>query len=230
MQPLSSPPPSGEAGGSDASSALSETTSKKLGKDGFLKILVTQLKNQNPSKPMKGRNLASQLAQFSSVEQLNNISGQLKGQESSNRALTQSINSGVATDLIGRSVEASGGQFEWNGDGEATLGMELDAAASEVSVTIRDAAGNATKTQTLKDVTAGTKEITWDGKTDDGAPAPAGEYSVEVEATDAQGESVNASPYLTGTVDRIAFGKNGTKLWVGGAKIPMNRVDSVTAP
>jgi flagellar basal-body rod modification protein FlgD len=229
MQPLSSPPaPSGNES-SGARSALAETTSQKLGKEGFLKILVTQLKNQNPNSPMKGRDLASQLAQFSSVEQLTNISDQLKTQKSSNRALTQSVNSGVATDLIGRTVEASGGQFKWSGDGKTTLGLNLNAPASEVTVTIRDAAGNAVRTRTLEDVTGGSKEITWDGMTDDGAPAPEGNYSFEVEATDAEGKSVKASPYLGGTVNGVAFGKNGTKLWIGGAKISMSRVESVAA-
>ena len=229
LQPASSPNPAAASDASNSSGALSQATSQKIGKDGFLKILVSQLKNQSPSNPMKGRDLASQLAQFSSVEQLTNISDQIEGQKSSDRALTQSVNSGVATDLIGRSVEASGGQFTWSGDGETTLGMNLNAPASEATVTIRDAAGNAVRTRTLEDVTGGSTEITWDGTTDDGAPVPEGTYSVEVEATDADGNSVEARPYLAGTVDRIAFGKEGTNLWVGGAKISMSRVESVAA-
>ncbi|MFB6273780.1 MAG: flagellar hook assembly protein FlgD [Salinibacter sp.] len=230
MQPLSSPSASNGNGSPNASNALAKTTSQKLGKDGFLKILVTQLKNQNPSKPMKGRDLASQLAQFSSVEQLTNISNQLKQQKASNRALTQSVNSGVATDLIGKNVEAKGGQFSWSGEGETQIGMNLKSAASEVTVTIQNAAGNAVRTRTLENVQAGSKEITWDGTNDAGASVPDGDYSVKIEATDEQGNSVKATPYLAGSVDRVAFGKNGTKLWIGGAKIPMDRVESVAAP
>lgn len=225
MLPSTSP-----ASSSSAGAALSQAASQKVGKDGFLKILVTQLKNQNPTDPMKGRDFASQLAQFSSVEQLTNISDQIEGQQSSNRALMQSVNSGVATDLIGRTVEADGNQFAWNGEGKTTLGMDLNAPASKVTVTIRDAAGNAVRTRTLEDVQAGSEEITWDGTTDADAPAPEGRYSFEVEAVDAQGESVEASPYLKGSVDRVAFGKDGTQLWVDGAKISMGRIRSVAAP
>jgi flagellar basal-body rod modification protein FlgD len=232
MQPFASPPASRSSGASSgaASNALSETASQKVGKDGFLKILVTQLKNQNPTDPMKGRDFASQLAQFSSVEQLTGISDQLEQQKTSDRALTQSINSGVATDLIGRTVEASGGEFTWAGEGTMTLGADLPSGASNVTMTVRDAAGNAVHTRTLDDVPAGPQEISWDGTTDADAPAPAGNYSVQIEATDAQGDPVEARPYVAGRVDRVAFGKDGTRLWVGGAKLPMSRVRSVAAP
>lgn len=230
MQPLSSAPtPSGNES-SKPSNALAKTTSQKLGKDGFLKILVTQLKNQNPSNPLKGRNLASQLAQFSSVEQLTNISDQLKNQKSSSRSLTQSVNSGVATDLIGKNVEARGGTFQWSGQGKATIGVDLQSPASELTVTIRNAAGNAINTRTIENVQAGKTELTWDGETEAGAEVPDGKYSVDVKATGAQGSSVSATPYLAGQVDRVAFSKDGTQLSIGGAKIPMSRVESVTAP
>ncbi|MFB6278460.1 MAG: flagellar hook assembly protein FlgD [Salinibacter sp.] len=230
LEPPSSPASAGAAQSSGGGGALSQATSQQVGKDGFLKMLVTQLKNQNPTDPMKGRDFASQLAQFSSVEQLTSIGDQLEAQKSGNKALMRSVNSGVATDLIGRTVEAKGNQFSWNGEGETTLGMDLNSSASEVTVTIRDDAGNAVRTRTLENVQAGSKEITWDGTSDAGNQVPNGDYSFEIEATNPQGESVEASPYLKGSVDRISFGKDGTKLWVNGAKISMDRVRSVAAP
>ncbi len=226
----SSPASAGAAQSSGGGGALSQATSQQVGKDGFLKMLVTQLKNQNPTDPMKGRDFASQLAQFSSVEQLTSIGDQLEAQKGGNRALMRSVNSGVATDLIGRTVEAEGNQFSRSGEGETTLGMDLNSPASEVTVTIRDDAGNAVRTRTLDNVQAGSKEITWDGTSDAGNQVPDGDYSFEIEATDPQGESVEASPYLKGSVDRITFGQDGTKLLVNGAKISMDRVRSVAAP
>lgn len=221
--------PSTSANASSGSGGLAGAASSNLGKNEFLQLLVTQLRNQNPRSPMKGRKFATQLAQFSSVEQLTNISDQIQQQQGSNRALARSINNGVATDLIGRSVEASGNQFQWNGEGEQTLGMDLSAPASEVTVTIRNSAGTAVHTRTLENVGAGPKEITWDGTTEEGSRLPTGTYTFDVEATDGQGESVDGSQYVEGTVDRVTFGKDGTRLWVDGTKLSMNRLRSVAA-
>jgi len=117
----------GESGGNGA---LSQATSANLGKNDFLKLLTTQLQNQDPSNPMKGKDFAAQLAQFSSVEQLTNISGQIEEQGKSDGALAQSINDSVATDLIGQTVETSGNTLQWTGEGEAPLSVDLERPAS----------------------------------------------------------------------------------------------------
>lgn len=224
----SNPSPAASQQGSSGSGALGEVSDQKLGKNDFLKLLVTQLRNQNPNSPMKGRKMATQLAQFSSVEQLTNIRDQLKNQQGSNRALAQSVNNGVATDLIGRNVEVSGNTFQWTGEGEATLGMELSSPASEVKVTIRDAAGNAVRTRTLENVGAGPKEIKWDGRADGGSHLPTGTYSFDVSATNGDGDTIRARSYVEGAVERITFGRDGTKLWVNGTEVSMDRVRSVS--
>lgn len=217
------------AASSSGSGSIADAASSKLGKQDFLQLLVAQLRNQNPRSPMKGREFATQLAQFSSVEQLTNISDQIGQQQGSDQALRRLFNSRMGTDLIGRTVEANGNQFTWTGEGERTLGMELSAPASQVTVTVRDVAGNAVHERTLQNVGAGTKEITWDGTTTDGSQLPEGSYSFEVEATDAQGESVGATPYIQGTVDRVSFGQEGTTLWVDGTKLTMDGLRSVAA-
>jgi flagellar basal-body rod modification protein FlgD len=225
-----SSPAAADAKQTSGGGALSEATSQQVGKDGFLKMLVTQLKNQNPTDPMKGRDFASQLAQFSSVEQLTSIGDQLESQKGGNQALTQSVNSGVATDLIGRTVKADSNQFAQSGGQEKTLGIDLSSPASEVTVTIRNGAGSPVRTRTLKNVEAGETEITWNGTDDEGNQVPDGNYSFDVEATSPQGDSVEANPFLTGNVDRVSFGKEGARLLVDGAKIPLDRVRSVAAP
>jgi flagellar basal-body rod modification protein FlgD len=219
---------SASGGGSGGGSALSQATSSNLGKNDFLKLLTTQLKNQDPSSPMKGREFAAQLAQFSSVEQLTNISSQLEGQQKGNGVLAQSINDSIATDLIGRKVETSGSTMQWGGGGGTTLGLDLERPAAEATVTIRDGGGNAVRTKTLENVSE-TTEISWDGTSDGGAQVPDGTYSVEVSATGANGESVEATAHLEGTVDRVSLEDGGTSLWLGGARVPMGRVQSIAA-
>lgn len=78
---------------------------KSLGKDDFLKLLVTQIRNQDPLKPMEGTEFTAQLAQFSSLEQLSNMS---KGID--DLLLFQgSLQNTLTTDLIGKQVKVAGG-------------------------------------------------------------------------------------------------------------------------
>ncbi len=215
----------GESGGGGA---LSQATSANLGKNDFLKLLTTQLQNQDPSDPMKGKDFAAQLAQFSSVEQLTNISGQIEEQGKSDGALAQSINDSMATDLIGRTVKTSGNTLQWTGEGEATFGVDLERPASEATVTIRDAGGNAVRTKTLENVSQST-EVTWDGTADGGAQVPDGTYSVEVSATGGSGDAVEGTARLEGTVDRVTLKDGRTSLRIGGAQVSMGRVQSIAA-
>jgi len=223
--PNESAPQESDSGGGGS---LSEATSANLGKNDFLKLLTTQLKNQDPSNPMKGKEFAVQLAQFSSVEQLNNISGQIEEQGSGDGTLAQSINDSIATDLIGRTVETSGSTMQWRGEGETTFGLDLERPASEATVTIRDAGGNAVRTKTLEDVSK-TTEVSWDGTADGGGQVPEGTYSVDVNATGGSGDSIEATARLEGTVDRVTLKDGKTSLWIGGAQVPMERVQSIAA-
>lgn len=83
----------------NATQKTSKTESDLLDKDDFLKILVAELKNQDPMDPMNDREYIAQLAQLSSVEQLTNMSSDIK-------LLRQSL--GMASDLIGKSVSWEG--------------------------------------------------------------------------------------------------------------------------
>src|SRR5215218_7368484 len=80
----------------------------KMGKDEFLKMLVAQLKNQDPMSPMKGDEMAAQLAQFSSLEQLTNISKAIEAQSESQQGLIASINDTTALSFLGKTVLARG--------------------------------------------------------------------------------------------------------------------------
>lgn len=80
---------------SAANKATTSAATKELGKDQFLKILITQLQNQDPMQPMEDKEFIAQMAQFSSVEQLVNISSQLK-------SLNQSL--GAVSGMIGREI------------------------------------------------------------------------------------------------------------------------------
>ena len=79
-----------------------------LGKDDFLKILVAQLQAQDPLAPMEGQEFASQLAQFSSLEQLTNVNSNLEASQAIDLALSNS----AALALIGKKVDAPGNTID----------------------------------------------------------------------------------------------------------------------
>lgn len=105
---------------SNVQKAAATTKDTTLGKDDFLKILVTQLRNQDPSQPLQDRDFIAQMAQFSSVEQLMNMSTEMT-------KLRQSL--GSASSLIGMTVE-------W--DGLSDMGVETTYSGRVEAITIKD--------------------------------------------------------------------------------------------
>lgn len=200
-----------------------------LGKQDFLKLLTTQLKAQDPMSPMKGQEFAAQLAQFSSLEQLLNINETLSGQSSSNGLLASRLNSSMAADFLGKEVQAGGNALQWTGDGDVPLGFDLAGPATDVRLTIRDATGNPVFQQDMGGLNAGFHEFAWDGTNADGEDVARGSYSFTVEAADSNGTAIEASPYQSGTVDRVTFGEGEPTLWVNGSQIPLSQVRSLAS-
>ncbi len=198
-----------------------------MGKDDFLKLLVTQLSNQDPLNPMDGQQFAAQLAQFSSVEQLLNINESMAAQAELTGLLSQSMSNSIATGLIGKQIVSSGNQIGLSDSGATPVGFKLDAAADGVTITIKDAADKVVRTIKLGSMNSGIHEISWDGKNDDGARLPEGVYAFEIQGNDADGNSVTASPIMKGTVDRVSFGAEGVLLWMGGVSVSLAAVQSV---
>jgi len=165
-----------------AAAAANAANAKKneLNQDDFLTLMITQLKNQDPFKPMDPAQYVGQLAQFSSVSGLSDMNKNIS-------ALTSSLRGNQVLDgaaLIGRTVIAEGSQVYRfvPADGEAipTQGaVEVPAGASSVQLVVRDSAGSLVKTQSI-DARAGLRGFTWDGSTNEGGTASSGAYKIEV--------------------------------------------------
>lgn len=202
--------------GSQASNTTSKTTS--LGKDDFLKMLVAQLKNQDPLKPMDGTEFATQLAQFSSLEQLTNMNTQLQ-----NLGLYQTTMSNTqAVNLLGKEVSVSqGNQFQVEG-ATANFSYNLPAAATQVSISILDASGQVVDRIEAGKQTAGLQNVTWNrGNNSDGL------YSYKVNAVDANGNAVTVESMMTGKVTAVQYKDNAIYLTVNNQEIAFNDVVSV---
>lgn len=178
--------------------------------DRFMKLLITQMKNQDPLNPLDNAQVTSQLAQLSTVsgiDKLNATMGTLKDSYQSSQALQ-------ATSLIGHGVLVPGSTTNLT-DGKAVLGMDLPGAADKVTVTIRDGSGNAIRKIELGPQAAGTLPLGWDGKTDKGVTAANGQYSFDVSATSA-GAAIKATTLSYDQVGSVSTNASGTKLNLTG--------------
>ncbi|WP_243663294.1 flagellar hook assembly protein FlgD [Rhodothermus marinus] len=138
--------------------------SQELDKEAFLRLLVTQLRYQDPINPLDSREFAAQLAQFSTVEQLIGINETLAAQSDAYAALAQGIHNSVAAGLVGKVIEAEGDRLTWGGEDPVPFRIELGDAAQQVSIQIRNEAGEVVRTIFLSPKAAGEHAVEWDGK------------------------------------------------------------------
>jgi flagellar basal-body rod modification protein FlgD len=207
-----------------AGAAQSTSSQGVLGKNDFLKLLITQLRNQDPLNPMEGTEFAAQLAQFSSLEQMTNINTNLTSSLESTTILTQAISNALSTTMIGKEVKAAVSQITYGGSGEVRLGYTLPSAAAKVVVRIQDATGSTVRTIAASGLTKGDNKYTWDGKNDSGTAVQAGQYRISVEATDADGNTLSTSSFVYGLVSSVRFKSTGTMFVVDGMEIPLSQV------
>ncbi len=183
-----------------ASSSVSDTQQT------FLKLLVTQMQNQDPLNPMDNAQVTSQLAQLSTVDGINQLNTTLQGMASV-YADTRSMQ---AAGLIGRSVLAQGSQLTLQ-NGTANGGVDLSQAVDDLVVTVRDPAGNVQNKIDLGAQAAGVVPFQWNGQKADGTTAPSGKYTFSVQATQG-GNSVDATSLGYATVGSVTLGAQDTTL------------------
>ena len=160
-----------------ASAPGTEGASGAQGEQRFLKLLVTQLNNQDPLNPLQNAELTSQLAQMSTVsgiEKLNTALQSLVQQSGAGQVLQ-------AASLIGRNVLVPGGEL-LAGNGPAPFAVDLPGAAGAVTVTISDASGRTVRSYDAGPLPQGLHGLVWDGKNDAGENVEPGAYRVHVAA------------------------------------------------
>jgi flagellar basal-body rod modification protein FlgD len=188
--------------------------------DRFLKLLVTQMKNQDPLNPMDNAQVTSQMAQISTVGGIDKLNTTMAGLSSSLLA-NQSLQS---ASMIGRDVYALGSTLNLNG--KAIGGFDLKQDADRVFVSITNSSGALVRTLQLPAAKAGMSAFEWDGKMDSGAAAPNGAYVFQLTA--ARGNTtVPVEPLTAGRVSGVSL-TNGLKLNLdGGAEIGMTDVKRI---
>ncbi len=182
----------------------------------FMKLLVTQMKNQDPLNPMDNAQVTSQLAQLSTVTGIEKMNSTLE----SFMANLQSSQSLQMSNLIGRDVLVEGNEIGFDGTA-GYFGVELPSSTDDLTVTIKDAAGNQIRKISLGNQAEGIIPLSWDGYGDDGAQVATGYYNFTVSANVA-GQPATASPLTLTQVNSIST--NGA-----GIKLNLNNADSVSS-
>jgi flagellar basal-body rod modification protein FlgD len=178
--------------------------------DRFLKLLVTQLKNQDPLSPMDNAELTSQLAQMSTVEGINKLNDGMLALSAQFRA-TQVIQ---GASLVGRQVLAEGDAFKLTSAGAAG-GIDLATKADQVTVQVLNSGGSVVHSFELGAQEAGLQRFAWDGYDDNAVRLPEGDYSFQVLAS-AAGKSVTNSTYSLGSVLSVALTDDAMDVEVSG--------------
>ena len=223
-KPLSSAPTTASPSVTTASPGAVKGTTKENPKETFMKLLVAQLEHQNPLSPMDNTQFTQQLAQFTSLEQLQNMNTNLT-------ALMQAqmtANGLQAATLMGKQVQAQANTTQVSKQGAATpLQYKLAADSANVQINVLDQAGNTTRTINARNQQAGPQTLTWDGKDAVGKPLPAGDYHFQVTALDKAGKPVAVEESLQGIVEGVTYDGNHPYLIVGGNRVELSALTNI---
>jgi flagellar basal-body rod modification protein FlgD len=208
-----------------ANSLASATNSTEIASNftTFLKLLTTQLQNQDPLSPMDTNQFTQQLVEFASVEQ----------QMKSNDALTtlvslnQAAQSTSALNLVGATVVVDGSTTQL-ANGKATWSLSASKPAT-ATISIKDANGQNAYTSSFA-VNAGSQNFVWDGHGNNGTLWPAGSYTMTATATDASGQTTAISTQIQARVDSVDLTQTPPLLSINGQNYTVNQLQKIVAP
>ena len=158
-------------------------------------MFLTQLQNQDPTNPMQSYELASQLAQFTTVEQLSQATTSLNNIQQ----YSAGIDNGEITSLVGKQVTAQRSEIDVSSGSPTTLNYTL-AAPATVSFTIQDSNGNTVYTGNPGSQSAGSYSVPWTGKDSSGNTVADGAYTCTVTATASDGTATTVQTTVQGQV------------------------------
>lgn len=211
----------GAVQGGSASAATTQKTGNIVSKDDFFKMLVAQLKNQDPLKPLDATAFTAQLAEFSSLEKLENVNVSLTSlldQQTLSQRLQAATLTGkyaVADAEASSSFIAAGGPVE--------LRYELPADAQKVFVTIYDEKGRAVDMLEERNQGSGAHVLTWPNSS-----AKKGSFTYLVSAFDEAGRDVKAAALISGPVSGVSFRDGRVYLTINSRDIAIEKLKSIS--
>ncbi|MBT4792666.1 MAG: hypothetical protein HON90_13920 [Halobacteriovoraceae bacterium] len=199
----------------------------KMGKDEFLRLLTTQLQNQDPTSPMKQEKMAAELAQFSQLEQLTNLNAKFESMGKNQQVQDKFY----GASFLGKEVVTSGSSLKFEGEGtDADILFSLPRPASKVLVRVFDARNNMVGEMWRENIGRGNQTVSWDGLQLDNTITAPGEFRTQVFAWDQFADPVDVKTKSTGLVESVFFENGETVLKVDGKKVFLRDVDSFHTP
>jgi len=205
--------------------STSEAAQKDLGREDFLRLLVAQLQHQDPLNPLESTEFTSQLAQYSSLEQLFTVNQNLdlisSGQENASKL--------QALDFIGKEIVAEGENLLLEQDETSMGGFSLDEAA-DCSVLITAANGSYVRQISLGSLEPGTHGFEWDGRNDSGHIQETGIYNFEVKAVTEDGQTLSVNKLITGKITGVDLEGDSPILYMGEIPVGLSQVIDINYP
>lgn len=196
-----------------------------LGKDDFLKLLTVQLRYQDPLNPMENTEFVAQMAQFSSLEQLQNMNQTMERSQAAEAELQAAFKNNLVTSLVGKAVEVPTQEVAY--DGETTeVAYRLGPQARSASLQILDARGQMVRELEL-DTSQAYNTVEWDGKSVSGDKVPKGAYLAVVTAAGPGGVPVEADMLKRVRVDAVRYAGSEARIWADGRELALSDLRGV---
>ena len=206
-----------------APSPTTESTaapSAASGRDMFLRLLIAQLEHQDPLSPMENADFTAQLAQFSTLEQVEAMNANLTTLVQSQATVNASQAKTQAVSLIGREVEMHGNTMQVQQGVASPLAYTLPAHSTEVVINIFDQNGHLLQSLRKLDQRAGRYEVPRPGGPGETIRLSNGSYKVEVAARDSAGQPVAVETWIQGRVEGVEYIDNSPYFLIGGNRVP----------
>ena len=198
---------------------------KSLGQEDFLALMITQLQSQDPLKPMENGEFIGQMAQFSTVTGIAEMTKSVS-------SLTEAYNSGQAlqaASMVGRTVLTEDSSALLAPGKPLTGAVELPYATQAAKVRIYSDTGQLVRELPLGAQDAGISNFSWDGTLANGQTAPAGRYSMTAAIESRAGDTALAT-YVASKVSSVTLSGNGASTQLrtdSGASIGFSQIKAV---
>ncbi|MCA9734897.1 MAG: hypothetical protein H6696_08325 [Deferribacteres bacterium] len=199
--------------------------SNPMDKNTFLQLLIAQLNYQDPLQPMENEQFVAQLAQFSSLEQMQNMNDNLEQSIESDFLLNQSLNNSIVTTLIGKDVVALTNEFHADGESSLELAFEAGQSMKDVKVTVYDANG-----AVVKEISPGNNSGDFTIVNFDVSDLPAGDYTFQVQGQSlADGSVVKPATYIKGMITGVSYEAGEARLVLNSTMLSLGDVARIVS-
>lgn len=199
----------------------------KLDKDAFFKLMLAQMKNQDPTNPLKSHEMAAQLASFSSLEQMQNMNTTLTELKNGQKPSEQF----QVLQLLGKAVAGDSSKVSrMKGDKSHEFVFNLPMPAKEVDIRVKNSDGEVIKSYKLNSLKQGENRLPWNGQNENGNTVPEGDYQFFIDAKNDQGQKLAIKTEFEGTISGVNYSPEGPVLMIGNQTIRLKDVKKIVDP